>query len=364
MKDTSAIDELLLQVCKLKGTDLHLSVGSVPNVRVLGVLKPLNQYPIIDDTKMQSLLNPLMDALAVSQLNTLGQIDMSYTLHVDRGTYYRFRINLFRQKGSWSGVFRLLNNTIPEFEKLGLPISVLNLYKKRRGLVLVTGVTGSGKSTTLASLLNVINANLNKHIITLEDPIEYIHWSRRSIVSQREIGTDCNSFGDGLRAALREDPDVILIGEMRDLETVQTALQAAETGHLVCSTLHTLGAVETISRILSMFPNDSREQALSQLCSVIEAVVSQQLIPNKDNSGYVVAYEFMYRTPEIVDYIRNRDIKGLEKFMNSDDAVRCGMYSMDYTLMSLYSRGKISKESALDYAFNRTLLQNKINGRY
>ena len=345
------INELLLKLYENHGTDLHVSVGSQPRIRVFGQLKQLD-YAIIDDNNMKRLLTPLMDALAISQLNTKGQIDTSYSLRINKSMNIRFRVNLFRQKGSWTGVFRLLNDKIPDFTSLGLPSSILNLYKKRRGLILVTGPTGSGKSTTLASFLHVINENTYKHIITLEDPIEYVHWHLRSIVNQREIGKDCDTFANGLRAALREDPDVILIGEMRDLETTEIALQSAETGHLVCSTLHTLGAAETVNRILSMFPQQSRDQALSQICAVLEAVVSQQLLPAKDG-GYVVAYEFLYKTKEVTSLIRENKVWELSNYLNSEQAIKDGMRSMDSTLVELYAKGKITKETALDYAFDR-----------
>ena len=346
------INELLLQLYERHGTDLHLSVGCQPRIRVYGQLKQLD-FAVVDDTNMKQLLTPLMDALAISQLNTKGQIDTSYSLRIAKGQNIRFRVNLFRQKGSWTGVFRLLNDKIPDFTSLGLPSSILNLYKKRRGLILVTGPTGSGKSTTLASFLHVINENTYKHIITLEDPIEYVHWHMRSVVNQREIGKDCDSFANGLRAALREDPDVILIGEMRDLETTEIALQSAETGHLVCSTLHTLGASETVNRMLSMFPQQSRDQALSQICAVLEAVVSQQLLPSKDGKGYVVAYEFLYKTREITNLIRENKVWELSNYLNSEQAVKDGMRSMDSTLVELYAKDKITKETALDYAFDR-----------
>lgn len=353
------INDLLLKLYEMRGTDLHLSVGCQPRVRVFGKLTSLD-YAVVDDNNMTSLLTPLMDALAMSQLNTRGQIDTSYSLRIAKGKNIRFRVNLFRQKGSWTGVFRLLNDTIPDFTTLGLPSSILNLYKKRRGLILVTGPTGSGKSTTLASFLHVINENTYKHIITLEDPIEYVHWHMRSVVNQREIGKDCDTFSNGLRAALREDPDVILIGEMRDLETTEIALQSAETGHLVCSTLHTLGASETVNRILSMFPQQSRDQALSQICSVLEAVVSQQLLPSKDGKGYVVAYEFLYKTKEVTNLIRENKVWELSNYLNSEQAIKDGMRSMDSTLIELYTKGKITKETALDYAFDRRGLLIKL----
>ena len=241
------LDDLLREAVSMGGSDLHLSVGAQPRTRVHGNLKNMN-YAVITPQVASNLLMPLMDTLARSTLNTCGQYDLAYSIK----DVSRFRVNIFKQKGDLAGVFRVLNETVPDYTKLGLPINVFNMYKKRRGLILVVGPTGSGKSTTLASFLDIINKNLYKHIITLEEPIEYLHWHSRSLINQREIGVDCDSFANGLRAALREDPDVILIGEMRDLETTEIALQSAETGHLVCSTLHTLGAADTINRIIDI----------------------------------------------------------------------------------------------------------------
>ena len=278
--------------------------------------------------------------------------------HINGGA--RFRVNIFKQKGALAGVFRVLNQNVPDYTSLGLPLSLFNLYKKRRGLILVVGVTGSGKSTTLASFVDVINKNLYKHIITLEDPIEYIHWHSRCIVNQREIGNDVASFQLGLRAALREDPDVILIGEMRDLDTIDTAMKAAETGHLVCSTLHTMGAVETINRIIDMYPERQQKQARSTLEGVLEAVVAQQLLPRKDRSGYVVAYEILFKNKEVKRYIREGNIEGLEDYLNSKEAYNEGMCTMDNTILSLYNKDIISRETALDYAFDKKDMMRKL----
>ena len=271
------IDQLIIEAVESGASDLHISVGAQPRCRVHGNLRNMN-YSVVTPQTAADLLMPLMDTLARSTLNTVGQYDMAYSVH----KVARMRVSIFRQKGDIGGVFRVLNATVPDYTKLGLPLNVFNMYKKRRGLILIVGPTGSGKSTTLASFLDIINKNLYKHIITLEDPIEYIHWHSRSLVNQREIGTDCDSFANGLRAALREDPDVILVGEMRDLETTEIALQSAETGHLVCSTLHTLGAADTINRVIDMYPERQHNQVRSQLCAILEAVVSQQLLPKAD----------------------------------------------------------------------------------
>ena len=355
MEIAKDIDKLLTEAVKMGGSDLHISVGAQPRVRVHGELKNMN-YAVITPNIAETLLFPLLDTLAKSILNTTGQYDFAYSVH----GVSRFRCNCFRQKGDLAGVFRVLNETVPDYTKLGLPINVFNMYKKRRGLILVVGPTGSGKSTTLASFLDIINKNLYKHIITLEEPIEYLHWHSRSLINQREIGVDCDSFANGLKAALREDPDVILIGEMRDLETTEIALQSAETGHLVCSTLHTLGAADTINRIIDMYPEKQHNQVRSQLCAILEAVVSQQLMPRADGSGYVVTYEVMFKNKTIQKMIRDKKIDEISDYLNSDEAKTQGMVSMDTTIMNLYKKGLVTKDVALDYAFDRREMVKKM----
>ena len=355
MEVAKNLDDLLREAVSMGGSDLHISVGAQPRVRVHGNLKNMN-YAVITPQVANNLLMPLMDTLARSTLNTCGQYDFAYSIH----NVSRFRCNCFKQKGDLAGVFRVLNETVPDYTKLGLPINVFNMYKKRRGLILVVGPTGSGKSTTLASFLDIINKNLYKHIITLEEPIEYLHWHSRSLINQREIGVDCDSFANGLRAALREDPDVILIGEMRDLETTEIALQSAETGHLVCSTLHTLGAADTINRIIDMYPEKQHNQVRSQLCAILEAVVSQQLMPKADGSGYVVTYEVMFKNKTIQKMIRDKKIDEISDYLNSDEAKSQGMVSMDTTIMNLYKKGLVTKETALDYAFDRREMAKKM----
>lgn len=348
MTETLELDALLKEVVEAGGTDLHLSVGAKPRMRLYGSLTDL-PYGILKSQPAQGLILPIMDAKARVDLNSTGQYDMSYSV---RGVA-RFRVNIFKQKGDLAAVFRVLPTKIPDYTKLGLPLSIFNLHRKRRGLILIVGPTGSGKTTTLASFLDIINKNTYKHIITLEDPIEYTHWHARSNINQREIGTDCDTFANGLRAALREDPDVILIGEMRDFETTEIAITSAETGHLVCSTLHTLGAGETIHRIIDMYPERQHNQVRSQLASILEAVVSQQLLPRKDGKGYVVAYEIMYKNRKIKEMLKEQKIDEIEEYLTTDEAKKEGMCGMDETIAQLLHKDLISRETALDFAFDR-----------
>lgn len=364
LREVESLERLLEEAIKLDASDIHLAVGARPRCRVYGELRDMN-YARLTDKTADKLLMPMLDALARTKLNTDGQWDLSYQISkgqllqdnttLDVGA--RFRVNIFKQKGALAGVFRILNTTVPDSTKLGLPYSIFNLHRKRRGLILVTGPTGSGKSTTLASFIDIINKNLYKHIITLENPIEYLHWHARSNICQREIGVDVDSFQNGLRAALREDPDVILVGEMRDLETTDIALTSAETGHLVCSTLHTLGAADTINRIIDMYPERQQTQVRSMLVSVLEAVVSQQLLPRADGKGYVVAFEFMLKNKTIQNLIREGKIDEISDYMKTKEARDDGMYTMDSTILELYKKNSITKETALDYAFDRKAME-------
>ena len=274
------IDDLLIRARKMGASDVHVTVGIPPKCRVNGELVTLMEGRILPaDSK--ALVEQMIPGRLVERFNREGEVDFSYAI---KGVG-RFRVNIFKQRGTMSFVIRLVNTEIPSPESLGLPQSVLELVKKKRGLILVTGPTGSGKSTTLASLIHIINQTQNKHIITLEDPIEYLHSHEKSIVNQREVGIDTQSYAGALRAALREDPDIILVGEMRDLDTIATAVTAAETGHLVLSTLHTIGAVPTIERIIDVFPMNQQAQIRLQLATLLEAIISQQLLPTADRKG-------------------------------------------------------------------------------
>lgn len=355
MQDITSLDELLGVAVGKGGSDLHLSVGSRPRARVYGEIHDLD-YRVLDTLTAQQILMPLMDTYARSLLNTTGQYDMSYSIQ----GVARFRVNIFKQKGDLAAVFRVLSERILPYNKLGIPMQVFNLYRKRRGLILVVGPTGSGKSTTLAGFLDIINKNLYKHIITLEEPIEYLHWHSRCVVNQREIGTDCESFASGLRAALREDPDVILVGEMRDIETTEIALEAAETGHLVCSTLHTLGAGDTINRIIDMYPERQQNQVRSQLAGILEAVVSQQLMPRADGKGYQVAFEVMFVNKTIKNMIREKQQEKIAEYLETPEAMREGMTSMDMTIAGAFHKGLISRETAIDYAFDKKRMPQRL----
>ena len=355
MERATDLDALLQEIVDNGGTDLHLSVGSVPRYRRYGKMTTMN-YAVLDDRAMEELVfnKDLMDLQLRTNLNTVGQVDLSYS--IASGT--RFRVNVFRQKGSIAAVFRTLPSDIPDYMNLGLPLSVFNLYKKRRGLILIVGPTGSGKTTTLASFLSVINKNTYKHIITLEDPIEYVHWHARSLINQREIGTDCDSFAYGLRAALREDPDVILVGEMRDLETIATAITAAETGHLVFSTLHTIGAASTIDRIIDVFPAHQQEQIRIQLAMVLEAVISQQLIPRTDK-GRVAAFEVMHATIPIKNLIRESKTFQIQTIIQTSR--KAGMITMDDSLIDLCHREIISESNAIEFAQNEDYVEKRVS---
>ena len=328
-----------------KASDIHITVGIPPTLRIDGVLLPINDQPLTPvDT-----LELTKQALTETQMKVLvekGELDFSYS----SPGVGRYRVNAYRQRGTYGMALRIIPMTIPTMETLGLPAVMRDLARLPRGLILVTGPTGSGKSTTLASMIDQINRERNAHILTLEDPLEYLHKHNKSIVNQREIGNDSQTFGSALRGALRQDPDVILVGEMRDLETIGIAITAAETGHLVLSTLHTLGAAKTIDRIIDVFPPHQQQQIKVQLSSVLQAVVSQQLLPRADGTGRVGAFEVMVANPAIRNLIREG------KMHQIDTAIQTGakqrMQTMDNSLIDLYSRGLIKKDTALTQAIN------------
>ncbi|MCR5087077.1 MAG: type IV pilus twitching motility protein PilT [Lachnospiraceae bacterium] len=349
------LDEILQEAVDRHASDIHITAGRPVIFRIDGDLRPLDGEKLSPE-QIEELVVPLFadnDRL-VETMEKTGEIDFAHSLY-GRG---RFRVNVFKQRGTLAMVMRLLPFKIPAPRELGLPASVQELCQRKRGLVLVTGATGSGKSTTLASLINMINKTYSKHIITLEDPIEYLHRHEKSIVNQREIGDDTESYAGALRAALREDPDVILVGEMRDLETIQTAITAAETGHLVFSTLHTNSAADTINRVIDVFPPHQQQQIRVQLASVIECVISQQLLPIQTGSGRVAAFEVMMGTSAVRNLIREGKAFQIPSMIQTSK--KQGMQSMDDALYNLYIGGLISAENCLNYAQDAIAMSRKV----
>ena len=337
------IEELLKKAIENKASDLHITVGIPPTIRKNGRLITLSDEKLMPaDT--EALIHSMLSEEQWKDYQRIGELDLSFSLQ----GMGRFRANVYKQRGTCCAAIRMVNLSIPTMTELGLPDVVMELSKKSKGLILVTGPTGSGKSTTLASIIDTINHDRDCHILTLEDPIEYLHKHNKSIVNQREIGNDSMSYAAALRAALREDPDVILVGEMRDTETIAIAVTAAETGHLVLSTLHTIGAASTIDRIIDVFPPHQQQQIKVQLSTVMQGVISQQLLPRKDRPGRVAAIEIMIATPAIRNLIR----EGKTYQVNSQiqTGAKFGMQTMDGSLAGLFRRGVISQEDALMYA--------------
>ena len=337
------------------GSDLHIKAGAVPRVRVNGVLRKLGNEPL-DPEAVKTLVREITTAEQYVQLKERKSLDMAYILDEKN----RFRVNIFYQMDGLSIVMRLIPVRIPGFEELRLPEVLKSFADKGRGLVLVTGVTGSGKSTTLAAILNRINERYNKHIITLEDPIEFVHRDKKCLINQRAIGQDSNSFRDALPAALREDPDIILVGEMRDVETIDLALHAANTGHLVFSTLHTLDAKETINRVIGMFPEEEQNRVRLSLASVLAGVVSQRLVPTLDG-GRIAAVEVMVRTSRIAELIAdNRDFEIPDAIAEGRDIYKSQTF--DQHLYDLVLQRIISEETALEFATSPSDLKLRLDG--
>ena len=325
---------------ELGASDIHITVDSPPIARVKGSFIKLREENLSKEDTFQ-MAKEITGPKKFKILEEHGEVDLSVS--IESGD--RFRVNAYKQRGNYAIAIRTITSQIPSFKTLGLPDVVSSFAEKHKGLVLVTGPTGSGKSTTLASLIDIINSTQERHIITLEDPIEYVHHHKKGIVNQREIGNDTDSFNAALRAALRQDPDVILVGEMRDPETVSIALTAAETGHLVFSTLHTVGSAKTIDRIVDMFPAEQQQQVRTQLSTVCEGVISQQLIKTIDGRNRVAALEVMVTTPAIRNLIRENKTYQIQNIIQTSSKI--GMQSMDQELVNLFRQGKISKESVL-----------------
>lgn len=343
MKSVENIYELLEIAVDQKASDLHLSPGIPPFLRIFSKITPLTGYKALVPQDVSRLLQLIVPEEQQQTLEKKGEVDFSFGL---RGIG-RFRCSVYRQRGSLSCAVRVINAKVPRLSDLGLPDILADIARKKDGLVLVTGPTGSGKSTTLAAMIDQINQERQGVIITLEDPIEYLHHHRGCIINQREVGTDTLSFASGLRSALRADPDVILVGEMRDLETISTAISAAETGHLVLSTLHTRGAANTIDRIIDAFPPESQQQIRVQLASVVQAVISQQLIPRTDGSGMVAAVEVMLGTPAIRNMIRDSKTHQIQSAIET--GTRYGMQTLDAAIDDLIRIGLIDPAEANMY---------------
>jgi twitching motility protein PilT len=331
--------EVLLQVMERDASDLHLTAGSPPMLRLHGKLQAMD-YPKMTPQLTREVIYSILSNDQRQRLETDWQIDLAYSIPGKA----RFRVNAYMQRASLSAAFRLIPQHMPNLRELGLPQVLEDFTKKPRGFVLVTGPTGSGKSTTLAAMIDLINETRNEHILTIEDPIEFLHRHKRCIVNQRELGADSKSFSLGLKAALRQDPDVILVGEMRDLDTISTALTAAETGHLVFATLHTQSAPQTIDRVIDVFPAHQQDQVRVQLSVALMGVMTQQLLPTADGSGRVVASEVLVPTPAVRNLIREGKTHQIPSAMQTGSSV--GMQTMDAALAGLIRAGKISQRLA------------------
>lgn len=336
-------------------SDIHLTVNSKPIVRKTGDLQEYSQYPEkLDNNKLQEIIQVLMNEGQLKEFEEKGELDFSYSIP----GLTRFRVNAYRQRGVISVALRVIPTRVPSIEELGLPEILKQIALQRHGLVLCTGPTGSGKSTTLAAMINEINDKRNCHILTLEDPIEYLHSHGNSIVHQREVGIDTMTFAAGLRAALRQDPDVILVGEMRDLETISIALEAAETGHLVLATLHTTDAAKTVDRIIDVFPAHQQQQVRIQLSSCLNAVIAQQLLPRIDREGMVAALEILIGTAAVRNIIREGNSAQLETVMQT--GAKYGMVVMNNYLVQLYERGIINMETVLRRCTNPEYVKKRL----
>jgi len=347
------IDQLLQIVVNMNASDLHLTVNRPPTLRINGRLRSMDSPPLnSEDTN--TIMKSLTSERSQQEIAEVGGCDYGFAF----GDVARFRVSVFKQRGDIGMVLRLIPNKILSFEELGLPPVVKDWIFRPRGLFLVTGPTGSGKTTTLATMIDFINTEVDRHILTIEDPIEYYHHHKKSLINQREVGVDVPSFQDGLRRGLRQDPDVVLVGEMRDLETISTAITAAETGHLVFGTLHTTGSARTINRIIDAFPVDQQEQIRAQLSASMVAVISQQLLARADGKGRVAAFEIMTMTSAIENLIREN------KTFRIDSAIQTGkkegMILLDDFLFSLFMRNIISFSDMMKSSQYPDLLKNKV----
>ena len=335
------VEVLLRAMVDHGASDLHLAVGSHPAVRIDGHLLPLTQLPQLDQNAMEAIMYPVLDGDQVEKLLKVRELDFSYSI----AGLSRFRGNLLWQRGTLGGVFRAIPARPITLEELGLPQVITDLARRPRGLVLVTGPTGSGKSTTLASMIDYINSNFDHHIVTIEDPIEFMHKNKRCVVRQRELGADTMSFAAALKHVLRQDPDVILVGEMRDLETIGLAVTAAETGHLVFGTLHTTSAASTVDRVIDVFPSGQQQQIRMQLSGTLEGVISQCLVPRAEGRGRVCAMEIMLGTNAVRNMIREGKTHQINNIIQSGGSL--GMQTLNSALKNLVLSGAITLEAAM-----------------
>ena len=351
----ATLPELLKTMVEMEGSDLHIATNTPPQIRVHGHLQRLS-LPEMQPAETKQLVYSVLTDIQKKRFEETLELDFSFGI---RGLA-RFRCNVFNQRGAVGAVYRLIPEKIRTFQELGLPAVLGAMAERPRGLVLITGPTGSGKSTTLAAMIDKINTERHEHILTIEDPIEYIHAHKNCLVNQREVHSDTNSFSDALRAALREDPDIVLIGEMRDLETVEAALKIAETGHLTFGTLHTNSAAQTINRIIDVFPANQQSQIRTQLSLVLEGIVCQALLPRADGKGRVVSLEILVPTPAIRNLIRDDKIHQIYSSMQSGQE-KLGMQTANQSLASLHQRRLITLDTALGASSNRDELQDMIN---
>lgn len=334
------INEILTLAKEQGASDTHITVNMPPVFRLHGEVVPWDQWPVLTPQDTEELCKQMMNKELAERLESEGEVDFAYSIP----GVSRYRVNVFKQRGIYGSVLRTINSEILSFEQLNLPPVLGELAKKPRGLVLVTGPTGSGKSTTLAAMIDYINTEHHGHILTLEDPIEFLHQHQNCIVNQREIGSDSKSFASALRAALRQDPDVILVGEMRDLETISIAVTAAETGHLVLGTLHNSSAPQTVERIIDVFPPHQQQQIRVQLAATIQGIISQTLIKRADKSGRVAAVEIMVGTPAVKNLIREGKTHQLNSMIQTGG--QFGMQTMDAALKTLLNQGTITRDDA------------------
>jgi len=348
------VEDLLRLLVEKGGSDLHMVVGAPPIIRVDGQLTT-TPFERVTPQDSQRMLYDILSDEQIQRFEATYELDFSYSV----AKISRFRVNLYKDKGTIAGAFRAIPTRIPTLDELGLPKILTELSRKPRGLILVTGPTGSGKSTTLAAMINQINTERSCHIITIEDPIEYLHAHRYSIINQRELGMDTKTFGNALRSALREDPDVILVGEMRDLETIATAITCAETGHLVLATLHTNNASQTVDRMVDVFPPGQQEQIRFQLSNNLEAVLCQQLLPRAGSPGRVCAMEVMLASPAVRNLVREAKAHQITSMIQT--SANIGMQTMDQALRDLYQRGLITYDEAMTRAMSPDELKKMVS---